>query len=62
MTEAAVDWLSEPEQDEGPYLALVEPDHGPIWVATLPNWRKRLVVTGAVVVVAVSALKTRANH
>jgi hypothetical protein len=36
-------------------LALYEPAHGPVWVAGLPNWRRRLTMAGAVGVVPLVA-------
>ncbi len=42
---------------EAPRLRVYEPPISEIWVATLPNWRRRFVIAGGVVVaLAVVAL------
>ena len=48
MTDALRDWCPTPEDQGPPGLTVYEPSHGPVWVATLPNWRNRVLVGFAV--------------
>ena len=58
MTGVLRDWDPPAERQGPPPLAIYEPGHGPIWVATLPNWRNRALVgsAAAVAVAIVGAL------
>jgi hypothetical protein len=57
MTEALRDWAPPPEDQMPPSLAIYQPEHGPIWVATLPNWRNRAFVGSAATVAIAIALR-----
>ena len=55
MTNAASGWVHEPRPGHPPRLTVYEPRPGPIWVASLPDWRKRLTIAGAVAAIPIAA-------
>ena len=57
MTDVLRDWGPPPEDRRPPALAIYEPGHGPIWVATLPNWRTRALVGFATAVAVATAVR-----
>lgn len=56
MTDALRHWDPALDRRPRPILAVHEPRHGPIWVATLPNWRKRIVISSATAFAAAVAI------
>ena len=43
-------------QPPPPSLAVYQPPSSEIWVATLPNWRRRFLIAGGMVVVGVGII------
>jgi hypothetical protein len=62
MTDALRDWRPTPEHRSPQPLAIYQPGHGPIWVATLPNWRNRALVGSAAAVVVTIAWRKRPQN
>ena len=57
MTDALRYWDPALDRRPRPILTIYEPRHGPIWVATLPNWRKRIVISSATAFAAAVAIR-----